>query len=55
MSIQKRIQMCRAVEKLQQQRAYGMRLGLENDSTFHGKMVTDLEEKYYEEINEMQR
>ena len=39
MSIRERIRLCILIEKMNEQKAYSEKLGLENKSTFHGKRI----------------
>ena len=41
MSIQKRIRTCVLIEQMERQKEYSKKLGLENQSTFHGVRIND--------------
>ena len=52
MSVQERLRMCQIVEKMENQKEYSKRLGLENHSKYRGnKILVKREEIVYEEIN----
>lgn len=40
MSVEERMLVCRVVEKMEVQKRFSKRLGLENKSTYRGKTVT---------------
>lgn len=44
MTVEQRIRMCLLIEKIQKQKEYGEKLGLEDISRFHGEKV-DKEER----------
>lgn len=39
MSTRERIRLCILIEKMNEQKSYSEKLGLENRSTFHGKRI----------------
>lgn len=39
MSTRERIRLCILIEKMDEQKSYSEKLGLENKSTFHGKTI----------------
>ena len=39
MSIRERIRLCILIEKMDEQKSYSEKLGLENKSTFHGERI----------------
>ena len=45
MPIEQRIRMCLLIEKMQEQKVFSEKLGLENISKFHGKRMDGEEEK----------
>lgn len=45
MSVKERMKMCQLIEKMENQREYCKRLGLENKSSLHGCLVEDIIEK----------
>ena len=45
MTIEQRIRACLLLEKMYEQKEYSERLGLENRSRFHGKIIEEREEK----------
>ncbi len=45
MSVQERMRLCRIIEKLEEQREYGKRLGLENKSSYRGIQVEQIEKE----------
>ncbi len=51
MSIQHRIQMCRMLEKMERNRAYSEKLGIENVSTFQSKRVDARPEEQETEVS----
>ena len=44
MNIQDRIKKCLLIEKMNQQRSYSKKIGLENTSKYHGKLTNSKEE-----------
>lgn len=45
MPVKQRIRICRLIEKMQEQKEYSKKLGLEDRSRFHGERVCKEEEK----------
>jgi hypothetical protein len=45
MNPEKRIMICRLIEKVDAKGEYSKKLGIENVSTFHGKMISKVEVK----------
>jgi len=45
MSIEKRILMCRLIEKMYEQKEYSQKLGIENRSVFRGEHMVRKEEE----------
>ena len=45
MPIEQRIRMCLLIEKMQEQKVYSEKLGLEDISKFHGKRINEEEER----------
>ena len=45
MPVEQRIRLCLLIEKINAQRAYSEKLGLEDRTTFHGQYVRNTEEK----------
>ena len=45
MTTEQRIRMCLLLEKMDEQKEYSERLGLENRSRFHGKTIEEREEQ----------
>ncbi len=43
MSVRERIMICRVVERIEKQKSYSRKLGLENKSTYHGEPVDRIE------------
>ena len=39
MSIEKRIRLCRLLDKMEIEKSYSQKLGLENTSTFHNRQI----------------
>lgn len=44
MKIEDRIKKCRLIEKMNQQKSYSKKMGLENVSKYHGKLINTKEE-----------
>lgn len=44
MSVQERMIICRLLERMNEQEAYGEKIGLENVSRFHGKQIVNYSE-----------
>ncbi len=45
MNIRERIRLCILIEKMNEQKTYSEKLGLENKSKFHGKLIKKEREK----------
>ena len=45
MTIEERIRTCMLIEKMFEQKEYSERLGLDNQSRFHGKKIKEREER----------
>ena len=45
MTTEQRIRMCLLLEKMDEQKEYSERLGIENRSRFHGKTIEEREEQ----------
>lgn len=45
MSAQERIRLCRIINQMENKKAFCKRLGLENQSTFHGNPVRNYDKK----------
>lgn len=45
MTIEERIRTCMLIEKMVEQKEYSERLGLENRTRFHGKIIEEREEQ----------
>ncbi|MDD6202567.1 MAG: hypothetical protein PUB13_06460 [Lachnospiraceae bacterium] len=46
MNVKQRIMTCRLLEKMNEQRTYFDRLGLRNESTFHGIPINDYDKQF---------
>ena len=45
MHLAERIRLCRLLDKMEEQKTYSKKLGLENTSTFHKKQINDTTSK----------
>lgn len=45
MSVQERMRMCQIIEKIEEQKEYSKRLGLENRSSFRGSQIEKREKR----------
>lgn len=50
MSIQERIRMCQLIEQMEKRKELSKRLGLENESKFHGKSINECNKRNDEQF-----